>query len=78
VNHKRAVSAEQLLGALKKLGYVELSRSGTHALLQHDEEPIHRLTVPAQGQWQAAALDALAAEIAYRRSIALETLQYLL
>lgn len=43
------VTGERLIRALTRLGFVELRRSGGHAILRHATDHTRRATVPLHG-----------------------------
>ena len=43
------VSGERVIRALQRFGFVEVRRTGSHAILRHATEPARRATVPLHG-----------------------------
>ncbi len=74
----RDVSAEQLLGARKRLGYEVLRSRGSHARLRHAGPPAHFITIPLHSPLKTGTLHGILTEVARMRSTSVNELVRLL
>ena len=68
----RGVSADRLIGALERLGYVVVRQRGSHVRLRHAG------TVPRHDALKTGTLHGLLSEVARMRSITMESIAELL
>ena len=74
----RGVSGDQLIRALRRLGYKLARQKGSHATLRHEGPPIHSITVPKHDSLKIGTLHDILSEVAEMRGIAVEQLLDLL
>ena len=74
----RGVSADRLIRALERLGYVMIRQKGSHARLRHGGPPTHTITVPPHNPIKTGTLHGILSEVARMRSISVESLSELL
>jgi predicted RNA binding protein YcfA (HicA-like mRNA interferase family) len=70
----RGVSADRLIRALERLGYVVMRQKGSHVRLRHDGPPAHMITIPLHNPLKIGTLHGILSEVAQRRSISAESL----
>jgi predicted RNA binding protein YcfA (HicA-like mRNA interferase family) len=70
----RGVSADRLIRALERLGYVVMRQKGSHVRLRHDGPPAHMITIPLHNPLKIGTLHGILSEVAQRRSISVESL----
>ena len=74
----RGVAAERLIRALGQVGYEVVRQKGSHVRLRHPGPPAHMITVPLHNPLKTGTLHAILAEVAFMRSITIESLSELL
>ena len=70
----RGVSADRMIHALVRLGYVVIRQKGSHVRLRHTGPPAHTITVPLHNPLKTGTLHGIFAEIARMRSITVESI----
>lgn len=74
----RGVSADRLIRALERLGYVVIRQKGSHVRLRHEGPPAHTITVPLHNPLKTGTLHGILSEVAQVRSMTIETIAELL
>ena len=74
----RGVSADRVIHALERLGYVAIRQKGSHVRLRHDGPPAHTITVPMHNPLKTGTLHDILSEIAQTRTISVESIAELL
>ncbi len=74
----RGVSADRVVHALERLGYVAIRQKGSHVRLRHEAPPVHTITVPLHNPLKAGTLHGILSEVALARSITVESISELL
>jgi predicted RNA binding protein YcfA (HicA-like mRNA interferase family) len=74
----RGVSADRVIRALERLGYVLMRQKGSHVRLRHEGHPVHSVTVPLHNPLKSGTLHGILAEVANMRSVAIESIFELL
>ena len=74
----RGVSADRLIRALERLGYVVIRQKGSHVRLRHDGPPSHTITVPFHNSLKTGMLHGILSEVTQMRSVTIESLAELL
>jgi predicted RNA binding protein YcfA (HicA-like mRNA interferase family) len=70
----RGVSADRVIRALERLGYVQVRQKGSHIRLRHDGLPVHNISVPMHNPLKSGTLHGILAEVAEMRSITIESI----
>lgn len=68
----RGVSADRLIRALERLGYVVIRQKGSHVRLRHEGPPVHSISVPLHDPLKTGTLHGILAEVAQMRSITID------
>ncbi len=74
----RGVSADRLIRALERLGYVVICQKGSHVRLRHQALPTHLITVPLHNPLKTGTLHGILSEVAGARSTTVEALSELI
>jgi predicted RNA binding protein YcfA (HicA-like mRNA interferase family) len=74
----RGVSADRLIHALERMGYVVVRQKGSHARLRQPGPPAHTVTVPMHNPLKTGTLHSILSEVARMRSTTVESLAELL
>ncbi len=74
----RGVSADRVILALERLGYVTIRQKGSHVRLRHEGPPAHTITVPLHNPLKTGTLHGILSEVALARSITVESIAELL
>lgn len=74
----RGISADRLIRALERLGYVKVRQRGSHVRLQHEGPPSHSITVPLHNPLKTGTLHGILAEVTQMRSVSIEAVVALL
>jgi len=74
----RAVPADRLIRALKRLGYEVVRQKGSHVRLRSEGPPAHTITVPLHNPLKTGTLNSILSEVARMRSIQIESIIELL
>jgi len=74
----RGVSADRVIHALERLGYVAIRQKGSHVRLRHEGPPAHTITVPMHNPLKTGTLHDILSEIAQTRTISVESIAELL
>jgi predicted RNA binding protein YcfA (HicA-like mRNA interferase family) len=72
------VSADRVIRALERLGYVLLRQKGSHVRLRYSGSPVHNVTVPMHNPLKSGTLHGILAEVAEMRSVPIESIFELL
>lgn len=74
----RGVAAERLIRCLEQVGYEVIRQKGSHVRLRHPGPPAHMITVPLHNPLKTGTLRGILAEVAFMRSVTVESLSELL
>jgi len=74
----REVSADQLIRALKHIGYTAIRQKGSHVRLFHEEPPAHSITVPLHNPMKTGTFHGILVEVAQAQSISIQSILDLL
>ncbi|MGB9456503.1 MAG: type II toxin-antitoxin system HicA family toxin [Bryobacteraceae bacterium] len=72
------MSADRVILALERLGYVTIRQKGSHVRLRHEGPPAHTITVPLHNPLKTGTLHGILSEVALARSITVESIAELL
>lgn len=74
----RGVSAQRLIRALEKLGYVAIRQRGSHIRIYHEGAPVHSISVPLHDPLKIGTFHGILAEVARAQSISIQNILDLL
>ena len=74
----RGVSADRLIRALERLGYVVIRQRGSHVRLRNEAPPAHTISVPLHNPLKTGTLHGILSEVAQMRSITIDSVVELL
>jgi predicted RNA binding protein YcfA (HicA-like mRNA interferase family) len=74
----RGVSAERLIHALERLGYVVIRQRGSHIRLFHAVAPTHSISVPLHDPLKIGTFHGILVEVAQAQSISIQDILDLL
>ena len=74
----RAVSAQRLIRALERLGYVAVRQKGSHLRLFHEAAPTHSISVPLHDPLKIGTFHGILAEVAQAQTISIQDIVDLL
>ena len=74
----RGVSADRLIRALERLGYIVIRQKGSHIRLFHEAAPTHSISVPLHNPLKIGAFHGILAEVARAQSISIQDILDLL
>jgi predicted RNA binding protein YcfA (HicA-like mRNA interferase family) len=68
------LSGDRLVLLLKDLGYESVRQKGSHIRLRHTGPPLHLVTVPRHDCLKVGTLQAILTEVAFMRSMTIESI----
>lgn len=74
----RGVSAQRLIRALERLGYVVIRQKGSHVRLFHQAPPAHSISVPLHDPLKIGTFHGILAEVSQALSISIQEILDLL
>jgi predicted RNA binding protein YcfA (HicA-like mRNA interferase family) len=74
----RGVSAQRLIRALERLGYVVVRQKGSHIRLFHEAAPTHSISVPLHDPLKIGTFHGILTEVAQAQSISVQDILDLL
>jgi predicted RNA binding protein YcfA (HicA-like mRNA interferase family) len=74
----RGVSAQRLIRALERLGYVVVRQKGSHIRLLHEAAPTHSISVPLHDPLKIGTFHGILAEVAEAQYISMQDILELL
>jgi predicted RNA binding protein YcfA (HicA-like mRNA interferase family) len=74
----RGVSAQRLIRALERLGYIAVRQKGSHIRLLHETAPTHSISVPLHDPLKIGTFHGILAEVAKAQSISAQEILDLL
>lgn len=70
----RGVSADWLIRALERLGYVVIRQKGSHIRLFHETAPTHSISVPLHDPLKIGTFHGILVEVAQAQSISIQNI----
>jgi predicted RNA binding protein YcfA (HicA-like mRNA interferase family) len=70
----RDVSADRLIRALERLGYIVIRQKGSHVRLSHKAPPIHSISVPLHDPLKIGTFHGILAEVAEAQSTSVQNI----
>ena len=74
----RGVSADRLIRALERLGYVVIRQKGSHIRLLHEAVPTHSISVPLHDPLKIGTFHGILVEVAQAQSVSIQDILDLL
>jgi predicted RNA binding protein YcfA (HicA-like mRNA interferase family) len=74
----RGVSADRLIRALERLGYIVIRQKGSHARLFHEAVTVHSISVPMHDPLKIGTFHGILAEVSRAQSISIQEILELL